>query len=138
MSHDVSDNTHSVENLKLPIKMSKLNNRVLRFIVILTAIGFVVEAGMYKKDNSTAYISYYTKETGFPEQDFCLLKCNLKESCVGVAVENVGQKVDCYFVGVSRSHSKGLTPSSQIQHWIKGKEQDNLKQYSQHDKSDFP
>ena len=66
-------------------------------------------------------LSYYAKEVGSADPAFCLILCNIKEGCVGVAVESKDQNITCYFLSASRSDTKMLKSSPQTQQWIKGK-----------------
>ena len=101
--------------------MIKLKFTFLRFIVILTFNGSTTEAEIYNIDYSMGCLSYYAKEVGLADPAFCLILCNIKEDCVGVAVENEDQIIICYFLSASRSDTKMLKSSPQIQQWIKGK-----------------
>ena len=101
--------------------MFNLNFRAFTFTVILTLVGSTTEAEIYNINYSMGCLSYYAKEVGLADPAFCLILCNVKEDCVGVAVENKDQNIICYFLSASRSDTKMLKSSPQIQQWIKGK-----------------
>ena len=111
--------------------MHKLKLIFLRCIICtLVSVGSSTEAGIYYRHHSPGCISYYGRETGLSDLDSCLILCDRKEDCVGVAVENTGQKVNCYFLVDNKSDSKLLNPSSQAQIWFKGKKSERKRKVS--------
>ena len=49
---------------------------------------------------------------------FCAVR---EEGCIGVGIENAGQKVNCYLFNLNGQDTEDVVPPPGIEHWINGK-----------------
>ena len=99
------------------------NLKLLKLVVVLASFGLSVKtdllSGNFVKTEKPS--SYYAKEEGRISTTYCVLLCGREEGCVGVGIENVGQKVNCYFFNLNGQGTGDVVPPPGIEHWIDSK-----------------